>query len=95
MCSYNLTAIQPKSHESRYSNVQDDNLKHEFTHQIKSSSLYLVRNYTFRCLFCRLQVVSMNTDLLPRKLIGIWNLYTVWDENFKFYGFMVVGGTVN
>ena len=60
MCSYNLTAIQPKSHESGYSIVQDDNLKHESTCQIKISCimrLYLEctnkYNYTYRRLFRR------------------------------------------
>ena len=37
--SDNLTAIQPKSHESRHSNVQGDNLKHESSRQSKISSI--------------------------------------------------------
>ena len=81
--SYNLTAIQPKSQEFRYSNVQDDNLKHESTRQIKINSimrLYLECankcNYNCRRLFHQhLQAVSITTDLQPRKLIGICNLY--------------------
>ena len=83
VCSYNLTAIQPKSHKSGYSNVQDDHFKHESTYQMKISSimrLYLEYAnkcyYTYRRLFRRrLQGVSINTDLLPRKLIGICNLF--------------------
>ena len=58
--------------------MQDDNLNHESTQQIKISRimcLYLEfankGNYTCRHLFRqRLQTVSITTDLQPRKLIA-------------------------